>query len=254
MRARETFTARLSRRAAALARTHHVAVDPGRRPIASFTFDDCPHSAATTGASIVEQHGARATFYVCGGLENRQWENGRQFTFETVRALAAHGHEVGCHTFGHVDCSALGRAALRQEFARNRAYFERRLGIAAARSFAYPYGNFSLTSKLTTRAEFGSCRGVWPGVNSGRIDLALLRANPVPRTGQDLHEVTALIEASLRTGGWLIFYSHDVDAAPTAFGCRPDALAATLAAVRAAGIDILPVGDAVARLRHPTTV
>ena len=34
----------------------------------SFTFDDLPKSAVTTGAGMLEAHGARGTFYVSGGL------------------------------------------------------------------------------------------------------------------------------------------------------------------------------------------
>src|ERR1700722_7595377 len=36
-------------------------------PMVSFTFDDIPKSAATTGAGILEDHGGRGTFYVSGG-------------------------------------------------------------------------------------------------------------------------------------------------------------------------------------------
>jgi peptidoglycan/xylan/chitin deacetylase (PgdA/CDA1 family) len=34
----------------------------------SFTFDDVPKSAATVGATILEEYGGRATFYVAGSL------------------------------------------------------------------------------------------------------------------------------------------------------------------------------------------
>ena len=37
-------------------------------PMVSFTFDDLPKSAVTTGAEMLEAHGARGTFYVSGGL------------------------------------------------------------------------------------------------------------------------------------------------------------------------------------------
>ena len=50
----------------------HVPVERYRlnnaTPMVSFTFDDIPKSAATTGAGILEDHGARGTFYVSGGL------------------------------------------------------------------------------------------------------------------------------------------------------------------------------------------
>ncbi len=35
-------------------------------PMVTFTFDDVPASACELGASILERHGARGTFYVAG--------------------------------------------------------------------------------------------------------------------------------------------------------------------------------------------
>ena len=48
-------------------------------PMVSFTFDDLPKSAVTTGAGLLEARGARGTFYVSGGLVSvgtSQWETG----------------------------------------------------------------------------------------------------------------------------------------------------------------------------------
>ena len=45
----------------------------------SFTFDDVPKSAATVGAPMLEEYGARGTFYVAGGLVDRwsgHWTGG----------------------------------------------------------------------------------------------------------------------------------------------------------------------------------
>ena len=50
----------------------HLHADPFRMrntsPMVCFTFDDLPKSAVTTGADLLEAHGARGTFYVSGGL------------------------------------------------------------------------------------------------------------------------------------------------------------------------------------------
>ena len=50
----------------------HLRVDLFRlrnsTPMVSFTFDDLPKSAVTTGAGMLEAHGARGTFYVAGSL------------------------------------------------------------------------------------------------------------------------------------------------------------------------------------------
>src|SRR4051794_2067392 len=83
----------------------HVPVESFRlrnkTPMVSFTFDDIPKSAATTGAAILEDHGARGTFYVSGGLVGTKSPDWTVAEPEDVVALHRRGHEIGCHTFSH---------------------------------------------------------------------------------------------------------------------------------------------------------
>src|ERR1700726_2368022 len=41
------------------------------RPLVSFSFDDIPDSAFIHGARVLEERGARGTFYIAGGLCGR---------------------------------------------------------------------------------------------------------------------------------------------------------------------------------------
>src|SRR5580704_6715888 len=70
-------------------------------PIVTFTFDDIPRSAATTGAGILEDHGALGTFYVSGGLVGSATPNWDVVEAEHIIALHSSGHGIGCHTFYH---------------------------------------------------------------------------------------------------------------------------------------------------------
>ncbi len=68
-------------------------------PMVSFTFDDLSKSAVTSGADMLEAHGARGTFYVSGGLvgvDTANWPSGNN---DDVLSLHRRGHEIGCHTF-----------------------------------------------------------------------------------------------------------------------------------------------------------
>src|SRR3954469_22956024 len=83
----------------------HLHVDRFRlrnaTPMVSFTFDDLPKSAVTTGADLLEAHGARGTFYISGalvGVETPDWVAGDA---ADVLSLYNLGHEIGCHTFSH---------------------------------------------------------------------------------------------------------------------------------------------------------
>ncbi|WP_396592898.1 polysaccharide deacetylase family protein [Brevundimonas sp. R86498] len=97
------------------------------RGIFSLSFDDIPVTAWTEAGPVLAEHGIRATYYVCGGLESGTNLGLPQFTTDHLQALFAAGHEVGCHTFGHT--SALRSLAVRL---RRRSRPQRRLGGRAA--------------------------------------------------------------------------------------------------------------------------
>ena len=73
----------------------HLRVGPFRlrnkTPIVSFTFEDIPKSAATTGAGILEDHGARGTFFVSGGLVGTTSSNWDTVEAEDLVALHQQG-------------------------------------------------------------------------------------------------------------------------------------------------------------------
>ena|ERR1700738_3477530 len=73
-----------------------------KTPMVSFTFDDIPKSAATTGARLLDEHGARGTFYVSGGVVGSSSPNWEMTDADNILALHARGHEIGCHTFSHI--------------------------------------------------------------------------------------------------------------------------------------------------------
>src|SRR5271168_973358 len=71
-------------------------IDP--QPLVSFTFADVPVSACREGAAILEAHGMRATYYVCAGGRGAVSPSGQLASTDDIAALAARGHEIGCHT------------------------------------------------------------------------------------------------------------------------------------------------------------
>lgn len=71
------------------------------KPIASFTFDDIPQSAAIEGAKILEKNGLHGTFYVTGSHANQTFDGVKQYSPEDLRKLYKSGHEIACHTYAH---------------------------------------------------------------------------------------------------------------------------------------------------------
>src|SRR5882724_10796001 len=88
--------------AAAFAKSLAGRVSP--RPLISFTFDDFPRSAWTTGGRMLTARGKKGTYYGCMELMGNSSEVGVLFTLEDVQQLRSAGHELACHTLNHISC------------------------------------------------------------------------------------------------------------------------------------------------------
>jgi peptidoglycan/xylan/chitin deacetylase (PgdA/CDA1 family) len=219
-----------------------------KSPVASITFDDFPKSAWTRGGSILADHGVKATYYVAGGFEGRTEDGLRYFDAEDLKALAAEGHEIGCHSFSHERSWSLDDRSLLDDVDRNAAYVQDVLGDYVLSSFAYPYGEASPRTKRTCGRRFPTSRGIRKGVNCGVVDLSQLRAVGVERRSWTPLYVENMVETAQRSNAWLILFSHDVSDAPSPYGATPEMLAHTLSTLAAAGIEVLPVKHALARV------
>lgn len=224
-----------------LARLHHD------QPVASFTFDDFPRSAWEVAGPILARYAAKATYYPAGCYCG-QMEGGLDYYDEqTLKDVVAAGHEIGCHTFSHEHGPDVSTALLRDDVERNAIFLREVLGEdLSLASFAYPYGDVSPRTKVLFARAFSTSRGIRPGVNGALTDLAQLKAVPLESRSWTAAEVERWVEAARAETGWLVFFSHDVSDAPSAFGCTPAMLEHALETVRAAGLEILPVKHAMA--------
>jgi len=215
------------------------------RAVISFTFDDIDATAATAGAAILEKYGIRGTFYVAGRFLELSGRKGPFASREDCRRLAERGHEIACHTYSHVPVRRLSGQQLRADVARNSACVLGSDSVATLESFAFPYNAPTLTAKRILSQTFTSCRGGVPGINSGEIDRAFLKA--VVLDDKDLAQ--KWIDAAVAVNGWLIFFTHDVKPCPSPHGCTPDLLEAAVALAVRSGAEVLAVREAVARVR-----
>jgi peptidoglycan/xylan/chitin deacetylase (PgdA/CDA1 family) len=219
-----------------------------QRPAASFSFDDFPRSALHTAAPMIAREGGRATYYAAGSYCGVHEDGLDYYTADDLRAAHADGHEIACHSFAHVRGVTVTDAGLSQDFERNAAFLRATVSEdLPLTNYAYPFGNVSPRTKRLAGRRFASSRGIHPGVNAGVLELAQLKAIPLESRSWRADEVERLVEQARDSRGWVIFFSHDVDERPSPFGATPDMLAHALDAVRAAGLEILTVKDALAR-------
>lgn len=217
-------------------------------PVATISFDDFPKSAWTLGGEILARYGVRATYYVSGRYCGTT-ENGTQYyVYDDLGAIVRAGHEIGAHSYAHTRAPGVGSDNLLSDMERNAAFLSGVEGLTGVCSYAYPYGAVSPRTKALFAHRFASARGISRGVNAGWLDLAELKAVPLEHCRWVPEEIDSLVEATVRSKGWLILFTHDVAEDPSPFGCTPDMLSYTLDAIAAANIRVLPTKHAMARM------
>lgn len=210
----------------------------------SFCFDDFPRSALH-GAEILESHGARGVFYTCFSLLGQDSISGKLAELSDVLDLAGRGHEIGCHTYDHIDCAMTPSSAVRRSCQLNREAAEQN-GLKL-QSFSFPEGEMSLSAKRIMREEYSSSRSVLRGLNQGWGDAHFLKAVPLYET--DPETILAFLAQVEHQGGWLIFVTHDISASPFQYGTHVDFFRHIVEQCQKRGLPILKVTEGLKRLR-----
>jgi peptidoglycan/xylan/chitin deacetylase (PgdA/CDA1 family) len=214
-----------------------------REPLVSFTFDDFPRTAYLVGGSILGRYGARGTYYAACGLMSARNLPGEQFRAEDADSLLEQGHELASHTFSHISCRSVSCDEFCEDVKAGCKAVEELSGIRS-RNFAYPFGHVTLAAKRSLGASLTSARSVFPGCNGPEADLNLLRANSLYGDLDELKGIEELVAENIERNSWLIFYTHDVQAQPSAFGCTPALFEAAVAHATYTGCRILTVQEA----------
>lgn len=209
------------------------------RPTVSFTFDDVPLSVARNALPVLEARSWPATLYVATGLLGGRTHFGRMMDADDVEAAARAGHEIAAHSHAHTDyAQGDWRGEERQSDAAWAA-----LGHSRPTAFAWPYGEASAAAKGALKARYSSLRGIGGGLHIGRVDLHQLGAMAL--FSDRVERVVRAVESLGDRPGWLILFTHDVEATPTPWGCTPGEFCRVVEAVEAMGADVRTVSDVV---------
>ncbi len=216
------------------------------RPMVSFSFDDVPLSATVAGAAVLESHGLRGTYYFTAGLADQVGSMWRNAGPADARRLHDAGHEIGCHTYSHLDCGRAKGAEVADDIDRNATALAE-WGLPPAVSFAYPYGDVGASAKRVLAGRYRSLRTVQGGLIEKGGDLNQMTA--VGIEGPDGEE-TALrwLGRAKAANAWLILYTHDVVDSPSEFGCTPAVLERLAAQAVRDGFDVVTVAEGARRM------
>ena len=216
------------------------------RGVLSITFDDFPKTAWSVGGAVLAAHGAKGTYFACGGLCGRSFDGQPICDVAELEAVHAAGHEIGCHTHDHPTAHRLSPEAYEEACERNRRFLQDCLPGLRLRSHAYPYGHAPLRHRGRMAQRYAACRGVATQrgrkLNGPEVDPSLLVAVGLTADRRGRDDIGQLIAEAAARRGWLILFTHDVQDKPSAHGCTPGELDRAIRLAREAGLDILPVG------------
>jgi hypothetical protein len=88
-------------------------------------------------------------------------------------------------------------------------------------------------------------RGVHPGINQGKVDLAQLQATPIEMRNWNPQTIARAIHQAQHNHGWVVFYTHDISDSPSPYGATQAMLREVLDGLAAARIPVLPMREAV---------
>lgn len=218
-------------------------------PLISFTFDDFPRSALSSGGAILRNFGCQGTYYASLGLMGKQAPTGEMFLQEDLEVLLAEGHELGCHTYDHSHSWDTLPAVFEKSVMQNRLALQKLAPGVAFRSFSYPIASPRPQTKRKVNKHFLCCRGGGQTFNAGTADLGFLAAYFLEKTRDNPEAVRNLMERNRQARGWLIFATHDVDDQPTPYGCTPGHFETVVRWAVESGARVLPVIQALDLLR-----
>ncbi len=250
---RRSIFRRLANRSAELDRSSVFLID-APHAIASFTFDDFPASAVEQGLRILDNYGAKATYYVSGEHVDQTLGSVKYCESAQLRHLLSSGHEIGCHGYLHTSHCGLSARDVSDNCAHNEQFLQSRLGIDfRTTSFGYPFGDASYFSKRVVGRRFDICRGVQLGVNAREVDFSMLRVLPLEQYRLDEYSLEDSIAEALENNGWIVFLTHDVSTNPSPYGCTPEQLERALSLVTNAKIPIKTISEA-AKIMRPRSM
>jgi peptidoglycan/xylan/chitin deacetylase (PgdA/CDA1 family) len=233
-------------------------------PVASFTFDDFPRTAWTVGGRILEDAGFRGTYFVSAAFSPPRMrdqvpfgvlEGTEYYEMDDLVQLHERGHELGSHSFAHLRVPSQAKADIESSIVDNARFIRATIGEELPlHSYAYPQGAVSVRTRSIVSRHFSSCRGTSPGINSGRIDLACLRAICIDDRFDPRRSLQPMIEEAQRRNGWLIFCMHDVERRPSRWGCTPAVFEEIVRQVRVARLEVASIENVAPRRPTPFRV
>lgn len=192
-------------------------------PVAvSFTFDDVPKSAFANAQNILDKYQVNGTYYLALSFLEGRSENEDLYSIADLQHSFDKGHELACHTYSHIHLyQTSDKEAVERDLTANKELFDSLPFGNGFLNFSYPYGEQTRRAKKIISKRYLTCRGIDPGINIGQVDVYNLKAIRLYEGFNTLETIFSYLEEYRKNGGWLIFYTHDVQEDYSKHGCSP---------------------------------
>jgi len=216
-------------------------------PLLTITFDDGYSTSYTNALPLLEEYGLTSTQFVITDLIGQSG----YMTAAQLKSYYGDGDEIASHTVTHDDLTQETASQLSKEMTQSQATLEADTG-GSVTDFAYPYGLYNANVVNAAKAVYNSARGVESGLNSKD------NFNPYDLKVEDIYTTTTTAQVAdwvaqaQATNTWLILVYHGVDTDTTnpvdgdIYDVPPAQLSAQLAAIKASGITVDTIKQALA--------
>ncbi|MCB0656583.1 MAG: polysaccharide deacetylase family protein [Saprospiraceae bacterium] len=222
-------------------------------PIVSITFDDSFGCTFENAGKVLADRGMFGTFYVSFSFLKNQNEQ-PSFQIEHLEKVIRQGHEIGCHTYDHIDLSKTRFKNAIQDILNNQKHLDRYFPQMKFRNFSYPFGAETYMVKKFIGNRFLTARGNRPGMNVGTCDMANLKSIKLYENKYTLDDIREKLDQAIEKKAWLIFHTHDVQENYSQYGCSPGYLDKVLYACQERRIPVRSIHQALAATHSKSTV
>lgn len=217
------------------------------RAMVSLTFDDGWRSQYDNALPILNKYDMDATFYML--TETVDYPD--YMTIAMMQGLENAGNEIDSHTISHPHLPQLTVTNMDNELSQSQSQLRQWFGADAADDFASPYGEYNATTLTEIKKYYRSHRSTDEGFNSkDKFDIYNIKVQNILYS-TPASQVKAWVEQAQREHTWLVLVYHEIATAvedPT-YSISPADLDAQAAAIKASGIAVRTVGQALDEIR-----